>query len=191
MEGRGFCGDIGDVIARLIIALAVLGSHSHLLGQGRWHLYPDDAMVWREMVAHMDNGVLRMGNSWSGEVVYTLKADDMWDEVHVFQGFSTSSLDIAFTLRDGKLYLGDSAFSDAILYTFHEGQIFVGDSTFPLDVAYTIREERQQFAGGAQSAPLWGVYRDDSRSWSDRIAVVEGPLDAAAFFALLSAGGWL
>ena len=179
---------IARIASFLLLALSL---HWSAWAQSRWHLHPDDRLVWRDVIAHIDNGVVRMGNSWNGEVVYTVKADDMWDEVHVFQGFSTSSLDVTFTLRDGKLYLGDSAFSDAILYTFHEGQIFVGDSTFPLDVAYTIREELRQFAGGAQSAPLWGVYRDDSRSWSDRIAVVEGPLDAAAFFALLSAGGWL
>ena len=97
---------------------------------------------------------------------------------------------MAYTLRNNKLYLGDSGFSDAILYTFEEAQIFMGDSQFPLDVAYTFREEPRRFAG-SNDAPLWGVYKEDSRAWSDRLAVIEGPLDPAAVFALLSAAGWL
>ena len=159
--------------------------------QGRWHLHPDDRLAWRDVIAHIDNGVVRMGNSWGGEVAYTLQADAMWDETKVFQGFSTSSLDIAFTLRDNKLYLGDSAFTDAILYTFSEGQIFIGDSTFPLDVAYTLREEDRAFSVGAGDAPLLGVYKEDSRAWSDRVAIIEGALDAAAIMVLLATGGWL
>ena len=103
-------------------------------GQGRVHLYPDDNLVWRDMVAHLDGGVVRMANHWSGDIFFTLQADNMWDEVRIFQGYSTSALDVAYTLRDNKLYLGDSGFSDAILYTFEEAQIFMGDSHFPLDM---------------------------------------------------------
>ena len=159
--------------------------------QGRLHFYPDDNLTWSEMIAHVDNNLVRMGNSWRNEVVYTVNADNMWNEIRVFRGFSTSSLDIAFTVRDeGKLYLGDSSFTDAILYTFKDGQIFVGDSTFPLDVAYTLREESRKFAGRGD-APLWGVYKEDSRSWSDRVAVLEGALDPGALFVLLSAAGFL
>jgi len=180
------------VIARIACSLLLaLSLPWGALAQGRWHLYPDDQLMWREMIAHVDNGVVRMGNSWSGEVAYTLQADPMWDETKVYQGFSTSSLDIAFTLRDDKLHLGDSAFTDAILYTFSEGQIFIGDSTFPLDVAYTLREEPRAFSTSAGDAPLWGVYREDSRAWSDRVGVIEGPMDAGAILALLAAGGWL
>ena len=90
---------------------------------------------------------------------------------------------MALTVRDGKLYLDSSQFTDAILYTVRDGQIFVGDSTFPMDVAYTLREETRRF-GGNDDAPLWGIYKGDSRSWSDRIAVLEGAPDAAAVFAL-------
>ena len=89
-------------------------------GQGRVHLYPDDNLVWRDMVAHVDGGVVRMGNNWSGDIVFTIQADNMWDEVRIFQGYSTSALDVAYTLRDNKLYLGDSGFSDAILYTLRK-----------------------------------------------------------------------
>ena len=86
--------------------------------------------------------------------------------------------------------MGDSHFTDAILYTFSDGQIFVGDSTFPMDVAYTLRAEPRG-SGQTGDAPLWGVYKEDSRAWSDRLAVLEGPLDPASVFALLSATGWL
>ena len=58
------------------------------------------------MIAHVDNNLVRMGNSWRNEVVYTVNADNMWNEIRVFRGFSTSSLDIAFTVREDKLLLG-------------------------------------------------------------------------------------
>lgn len=178
------------MIARFCLLTLGLLSAWISWGQGRVHLYPDDNLVFRDMIAHVDGDVVRMGPSWRGDIVYTLQADNMWDEVAIFQGYSTSALDVAFTLRDNHLYLGDSSFSDAVLYTYHEGQIFMGDSTFPLDVAYTLREEDRKFGGGT-SAPLWGLYKEDSRAWSDRLAVIEGEFDAGSLFALLSAAGWL
>ena len=171
------------VLLALLSALAVSG-------QMRMHLYLDDNLIYRDMVAHIDNGVVRMGAHWSGEIVYTVKANNTWGDVQIFSGYSTSNLDIAFTLREDKLYLGDSSFSDAILYTFDSGQIFMGDSNFPLDVAYTLRKEARNFPSG-DDAPLWGLYKDDSRSWDDRLAILEGHLDPASIFALLSAAGWL
>jgi hypothetical protein len=159
--------------------------------QTRLNLYPDDNLMWRDMVAHAADGVVRLGNSWRGEILYTVNADNMWGETRVFRGYSTSTLDIAYTVRDdGKLYLGDSSFTDAILYTFKDGQIFVGDSSFPLDIAYTLREESRRFAGGGD-APVWGVYKEDSRSWNDRVGVLEGALNPGAVFAVLSAAGLL
>ena len=134
--------------------------------------------------------MVRMGNSWNGDIAFTILHNGMWDETRIFQDHSTSSLDVAYTVRNGKLYLGDSSFSSGILYTFKDRQIFVGDSTFPMDVAYTLREETRRFSG-AHDVPLWGIYKGDSRSWSDRIAVIEGAPEAAAVFALLSASGWL
>ncbi len=178
------------MILRTAIFLGWLSLVQAAFGQGRVHMYPDDQLVWRDMVAHVDNGTVRMGHSWNGDVAFTMLHDGMWDETRIFQGRSTSSLDVAYTVRDGKLYLGDSSFSSGILYTFEDRQIFVGDSTFPMDVAYTLREETRRF-GGNDDAPLWGIYKGDSRSWSDRIAVLEGAPDAAAVFALLSAAGWL
>ena len=66
----------------------------------------------------------------------------------------------------------------------------MGDSNFPLDVAYTLRKEARNFPAGGD-APLWGLYKNDSRSWDDRLAIFEGQLDPASMFALLSAAGWL
>ena len=42
------------VLLALLSALAVSG-------QMRMHLYPDDNLIYRDMVAHIDNGVVRMG----------------------------------------------------------------------------------------------------------------------------------
>lgn len=176
---------------RLIwLASLFLSLSCHAWSQGRVHLYPDDNLAWQDMVAHIDNGLVRLGNSWGGEIVYTVSANTTWGETRVFHGYSSSSLDIAFSVRGGKLYLGDSPFTDAILYTFSEGQIFLGDSTFPLDLAYTLREETRRFAGRSD-APIWGIYKDDSRSWSDRVGVLEGDFDPAQLFALLSAADFL
>ena len=160
-------------------------------GQSRLHLYPDDNLRWHEMIAHAEGGVVRMGNSFRGDVVYTLSVDNMWNETRVFHGFSTSTFDLAFSIREGgKVYLGDSSFSDAILYTYQNNQLFLGDSTFPLDVAYTIREESRRFAGSSD-APIWGVYKEDSQSWSDRVGVLEGAIEPGLVVALLSAAGLL
>ena len=108
----------------------------------------------------------------------------------MFSGYSTSSLDIAFTLREGKLYLGDSAFTDAILYTFSEGQIFIGDSTFPMDVAYTLRGRTARF--GALETPRFGA---STKKTAARGATAWRCLKARWMpglrFALLSATGWL
>ena len=83
------------MIARLSLLLVCLTSALAAWGQGRVHLYPDDNLVWRDMVAHVDGGVVRMGNNWSGDIVFTLQDDNMWDEVRIFQGYSTSALDVA------------------------------------------------------------------------------------------------
>ena len=159
-------------------------------GQGRVHLYEDDRMMWRDMVAHVDQGLVRMGCDWRGEVAFTLLDDGMWDETKVFQGFSTSTLDLALTVREDRVYLGDSQFTDAILYTVRDGQVFQGDSTFPLDVLYTIREEAA-LVGSKPGVPTFGVYKEDSMAWTDRVAVLEGIPSTTELVALLLASGWL
>ena len=56
-------------------------------GQGRVHLYPDDHLVWRDMVAHVDGGVVRMGNNWWRRGLHHAQDDNMWDETRIFQGY--------------------------------------------------------------------------------------------------------
>ena len=183
---------------RLLTALPFLtwglGSHA----QTRIHMYADEPLLWRDMVAHVEDGVVRLGPDWRGDIVFTLHGGRQGDEVALFQGFSTSALDVLYTVRDGQLCVGDSHFSDAILYTVDNDQIFQGDSTFPFDVIYSLREEAPTvLASGHASGhasgrvPVWGLYREDSRSWSDRVALFEGKPHAAELFALLLASGWL
>ena len=159
-------------------------------GQGRVHLYPDDNLVWRDMVAHVDGGVVRMGNNWSGDIVFTIQADNMWDEVRIFQGYSTSALDVAYTLRDNKLYLGDSGFSDAILYTFDEAQIFMGDSTFPSGRGLH-DSGKNQGGSAAATCPVVGRVQGRQPRLERPVGGHRRPPDTAAVFALLSAAGWL
>ena len=174
----------------LLLVLALGATLTAWAQVKRVHLYESDMMVWRDMVAHVDQGIVRMGNNWRGEVVFTLREDGMWEEMRVFQGFSTSTLDLVLTLRDNKVYMGDSHFTDAILYTIDDNKIHRGDSTFPMDVLYTLREERS-LLGAQPGVPVWGVYRENSMAWSDRVAILEGMPSEAEVIALLLATGWL
>ena len=179
------------MIARIACSLLLgLGLHWGAWAQGRWHLHPDDRLVWRDVIAHIDNGVVRMGNSWSGEVAYTLQADAMWDETKVFQGFSTSSLDIAFTLRDNNSTWATARSPTQFCTPSAKAKSSLAIPPSPW-TSRTPCVRRRAFSTGAGDAPLWGVYKEDSRSWSDRVAVIEGAMDAGAIMALLAAGGWL
>ena len=131
-------------------------------------LYPDNNLNWHDCVCHFDNGVIREGNNWTGKILLTVQNQ------HVFAGYSTSDLDILYSVRDGKLYLGDSFFTDAIAYTYieSEGKIYLGDSTFPLDLAYTIRPDN--FKRG-----VLNVYKDDSISPFDIVACLQGDIPTA------------
>lgn len=138
-------------------------------------LYPDNNLLWNETLCHYDNGVVREGNRWSGKILLTLKNE------HIFSGYSTSDFDILYSVRDNKLYLGDSHFTDAIAYTYNEseGTIYLGDSNFPLDLAYTIRPDN--FKQG-----VLNVYRDSSISPFDIVACLQGDVPTAIeLFSLL------
>lgn len=172
-----------------LIGLAWCLSTSSLVAQ-RIHMHSDETLMWSNMVAHVDGHVVRLGPDWRGDVIFTLQGDDKSSEARLFQGFSTSALDVLFTVREGRLMAGDSHFTQAILYTAHEDQIFQGDSTFPLDVVYTLREENAVM-GASRGASVWGLYTEDSRSWSDRVVLFEGKPSTAQLFALLLATGWL
>ena len=150
--------------------------------QSRVEVYPDDRMMWRDMLLHAENGVVREGSDWRGQVLWTTQPEK------IFAGYSTSAFDLAYSVREGQLIQGDSYFSDAIMYTTEvrgdELQVFIGDSSFPLDLVYTVRPH--PFDEGA-----FGLYKEDSISAFDRICVFRGMPAPAELYALLLAQGLL
>ena len=150
--------------------------------QSRVEVYPDDRMLWRDMLLHAENGVGREGSDWRGQVLWTTQPEK------IFAGYSTSAFDLAYSVREGQLIQGDSYFSDAILYTAEvrgdELQVFIGDSSFPLDLVYTVRPH--PFDEGT-----FGLYKEDSISAFDRICVFRGMPAPAELYALLLAQGLL
>lgn len=150
--------------------------------QSRVEVYPDDRMLWRDMLLHAENGVVREGSDWRGQVLWTTQPEK------IFAGYSTSAFDLAYSVREGQLIQGDSYFSDAILYTAEvrgdELQVFIGDSSFPLDLVYTVRPH--PFDEGT-----FGLYKEDSISAFDRICVFRGMPAPAELYALLLAQGLL
>ena len=150
--------------------------------QNRVEVYPDDRMLWRDMLLHAENGVVREGSDWRGQVLWTTQPEK------IFAGYSTSAFDLAYSVREGQLIQGDSYFSDAILYTAEvrgdELQIFIGNSSFPLDLVYTVRPH--PFDEGT-----FGLHKEDSISAFDRICVFRGMPAPAELYALLLAQGLL
>ena len=150
--------------------------------QSRVEVYPDDRMLWRDMLLHAENGVVREGSDWRGQVLWTTQPEK------IFAGYSTSAFDLAYSVREGQLIQGDSYFSDAILYTAEvrgdELQIFIGNSSFLLDLVYTVRPH--PFDEGT-----FGLYKEDSISAFDRICVFRGMPAPAELYALLLAQGLL
>lgn len=136
------------------------------------YVYTDDQMIWSQMACHIDNGVVRMGPDWKGDIQYTVQND------RIFKGYSSSSFDLAYTYREGKLYIGESYFSDAISYTFNKDRIYIGDSDFALDLAYTIRLN-PNYKG------VLCVYKEDSISPFDIVAFLQGEPTEVEIFALL------
>ena len=150
--------------------------------QSRVEVYPDDRTMWRDMLLHAENGVVREGSDWRGQVLWTTQPEK------IFAGYSTSAFDLAYSVREGQLIQGDSYFSDAILYTAEvrgdELQVFIGDSSFPLDLVYTVRPH--PFDEGT-----FGLYKENSISTFDRICVFRGMPAPAELYALLLAQGLL
>ena len=148
----------------------------------RGEVVPNERMLWSELMLHAENGVVREGRDWRGQVVWTTQPEK------IFAGYSTSAFDLAYSVREGQLIQGDSHFSDAIMYTAEvrgdELQVFIGDSTFPLDLVYTVRPH--PFDEGT-----FGLYKEDSISAFDRICVFRGMPSPEELYALLLAQGLL
>ena len=79
--------------------------------QQRVEVFEDDRMLWSEMVLHVENGVVRQGRDWRGQVIWTTRPEK------IFEGYSTSAFDLRYSVREGQLIQGDSHFSDAVMYT--------------------------------------------------------------------------
>ena len=167
---------------RLLLFFGLLLGTVTVTAQTRVEVYPDDRMLWSEMMLHAENGVGREGRDWRGQVIWTTQPEK------IFTGYSTSAFDLAYSVREGQLIQGDSYFSDAILYTAEvrgdELLVFIGDSTFPLDLVYTVRPH--PFDEGA-----FGLYKEDSISAFDRICVFRGMPAPEELYALLLAQGLL
>ena len=136
------------------------------------YVFTDNQMMWSQMACHIENGVVRMGPDWRGDIKYTVQNN------RIFKGYSSSSFDLVYTCREGKLYIGESYFSDAISYTFNKGRIYIGDSDFALDLAYTIRPD-PNYRGALC------VYKEDSISPFDIVAFMQGEPTEVEIFALL------
>ena len=167
---------------RLLLFIGLVLGTVAASAQSRVEVYPDDRMMWRDMLLHAENGVVREGSDWRGQVLWTTQPEK------IFAGYSTSAFDLAYSVREGQLIQGDSYFSDAILYTAEvrgdELQVFIGDSSFPLDLVYTLRPH-------PFDDETFGLYKEDSISAFDRICVFRGMPAPAELYALLLAQGLL
>lgn len=163
---------------RLVLALALAVVTLGSFAQTTSYLYPSTSLRWNEVVCHIEGGVVREGNRWQGEILFTV------DRERIYSGYSTSSFNLAYTLREGRLYLGDSYFTDAITYTLEREVIYVGDSTFPLDIAYTVRPDLSRQG-------VLNIFKENSISPFDIVATLQGAPSHSELFALLLSAGLL
>jgi len=157
---------------RRVLFVLVMFSGSGVGAQAPTFAYSDAQLRWNEVECHVDRGLVRRGHDWRGEVIYSVRGE------LIFNGFSGNSFDLFYALRDGKLCLGDSNFTDAISYSIFENRIYVGDSSFPMDLAYTIRVDRM-------NQGVLCVYKGDSISPFDVVAYFQGEPTHTEIFALL------
>lgn len=164
--GKGF-------IFGLLLGCAVAAA-----GQSAY-VYPDAQLRWNEAIVHVEDGLVREGNDWRGQVLFTVQGD------RIFRGFSTSSFDLVYTVRDGKLCRGDSHFSDDVVYTFRAPRVYLGDSEYLLDLVYNLRDEP------LHHGEVVSVFKEDSGSAYDRVVSIQGRFTTAEWFALMLAQGLL
>lgn len=166
------------MIPRLLLTAILAYTSLSVIAQTGTYVYPTSHMRWNEVVCHIEEGVVRQGNDWRGDIVYTIERNK------IYAGYSTSSFNLAYTFRDGKLYIGDSYFTDAITYTLDGQYIYVGDSHFPLDLAYTIAPDRN-------NPGVLNIFKEDSISPFDIVAVMQGNPSPDEIFAILLTMGLL
>ncbi|MDE0917699.1 MAG: hypothetical protein OSA04_05275 [Flavobacteriales bacterium] len=166
------------MISRLLLTVTLAYTSLSAIGQTGTFVYPTTHMRWDEIVCHIDGGVVRLGNDWRGDIAYTVERNK------IYSGYSTSSFNLSYTFREGKFYIGDSYFTDAITYTLDGKYIYVGDSTFPLDLAYSIAQDRN-------NPGILNIFKEDSISPFDIVAVMQGDPSPAEVFAILLTMGLL
>ena len=166
------------MISRLLLTVTLAYTSLSAIGQTGTFVYPTTHMRWDEIVCHIDGGVVRLGNDWRGDIAYTVERNK------IYSGYSTSSFNLSYTFREGKFYIGDSYFTDAITYTLYGKYIYVGDSHFPLDLAYSIASDRN-YPG------ILNIFKEDSISPFDIVAVMQGDPSPAEIFAILLTMGLL
>ena len=166
------------MIPRLLLTAILAYTSLSVIAQTGTYVYPTSHMRWNEVVCHIEGGVVRQGNDWRGAIVYTIERNK------IYSGYSTSSFNLAYTFRDGKLYICDSYFTDAITYTLDGQYIYVGDSHFPLDLAYTIAPDRN-------NPGVLNIFKEDSISPFDIVAVMQGNPSPDEIFAILLTMGLL
>ena len=166
------------MISRLILTIFLAFITFFASAQTGTYAYPSTHMRWNEVVCHIEGGIVRHGNDWRGDVIYTV------DHNKIYSGYSTSSFNLAYTFRDGKFYIGDSYFTDAITYSLEGNSIYVGDSNFPLDLAYTITPDRN-------NPGVLNIFKEDSISPFDIVTVLQGDPTPPELFALLLTMGML
>ena len=149
---------------RLLLLIGLVLGTVDASAQSRVEVYPDDRMLWRDMLLHAENGVVREGSDWRGQVLWTTQPEK------IFAGYSTSAFDLAYSVREGQLIQGDSYFSDAIMYTAEvrgdELRCSLGTARSPWLVC-TVRPH--PFDEGT-----FGLCKEDSISAFDRICVFRG-----------------
>lgn len=166
------------MISRLLLTVILAYTSLSAIAQTGTYVYPSSNMRWNEVVCHIEGGVVRHGNDWTGDITYTV------DRNKIYSGYSTSSFNLSYTFREGKLYIGDSYFTDAITYTLDGKYIYVGDSHFPLDLAYTIAPDRN-------NPGILNIFKEDSISPFDIVAVLQGNPSPGEIFAILLTMGLL
>ena len=166
------------MISRLLLTVTLAYTSLSAIGQTGTFVYPTTHMRWDEIVCHIEGGVVRLGNDWRGNIAYTVERNK------IYSGYSTSSFNLSYTFREGKFYIGDSYFTDAITYTLDGKYIYVGDSTFPLDLAYSIAQDRN-------NPGILNIFKEDSISPFDIVAVMQGDPSPAEVFAILLTMGLL
>ena len=114
---------------RLLLFIGLILGTAVASAQTRVEVFPDDRMLWSEMTLHAENGVVREGRDWRGQVIWTTQPEK------IFAGYSTSALTLPIRYEEGQLI--QRRFLLQRRHSVHSGgawrraPVFIGDSSFP------------------------------------------------------------